>query len=66
MILMAIDTHPRMVDGGTPVADNCEDPTIKLATPLRAIEILTVMDMAIERTEYREYASVFIHSNDLA
>lgn len=65
MMLMAIDTQPRIVDGVTDVFVSWDDPTIKLATPLRAIEIFTVIDMPVERTEYREYASVFIHSNDL-
>jgi hypothetical protein len=51
MILMAIDTHPRMVEAGRLLFATCVDPTIKLATPLRAMEILTVIDIAVERTE---------------
>ena len=51
MILMAIDTHPRMVEGGTDASVSWADPTIKFATPLSAMAILTVIDIPVERTE---------------
>ena len=46
-----MEIHPRIVDGGTAVLIIWTDPTIKLATPLRAIAIFTAIDILVERTE---------------